>query len=80
MLKASVGDLGRVAEVDQSLMLHIENSSDTERFKENALALFKHHFAVRAVVDACNHLRRDFSGSARRSQRCLKDPRAAEGS
>lgn len=62
MLKASVGDLGGVAEVDQSLMLHIENPSDTERFKEHALTLLKHHFAVGAVVDACDHLRRDFSG------------------
>lgn len=62
MLKASVSDLGGIAEINQGLMLHIEDSSDTERFKENTLTLFKHHFAVGAVVDARDHIGCNFSG------------------
>ena len=46
MFKASVCNLGGVAQINQRLVFCVKDSADSQSFKEDALRLLKNHFSV----------------------------------
>ena len=55
VFKASVCNLGGVAQINQRLVFCVKDSADSQSFKEDALRLLKNHFSVGALINSVDH-------------------------